>query len=204
MAPKLPAAGPSDHGAAARGPGSVFRSCSLRSRAAWAQAVTVGGYQCVDRSGQPAQGRMNDQATDDSPCSARRDKGSADSVGAAGTLHAGTAVVDPPHRSLDVGSGQAQLLRLERLPRLHPGIGGQAGLDPAGRPDAEPALPVVDQNHTPIFASPSPARPELAAVDSCSGVPGCQFLRSEWDVLELAAVDSCSGVPGCQFREVRR
>lgn len=128
-----------------------------RSGASAPQSVPVGCDQGVDGSGQPEQGRAADQQSRRLPDPAGREEGPADGLGPPGSPGAGAVALDPPNRGPGLLLGQAQLLQVERLPRFHPGIGGQAGRNPAGRSNAESALPVIDKDHAPIFASLPPA-----------------------------------------------
>ena len=66
------------------------------------------------------------------PEAAGRDERPAYGLGAPAPPCGGAGVFDPPDRGLHLRSCQARLLQLQRLPRFHPGVGGQAGLDPAG------------------------------------------------------------------------
>ena len=115
---------------------------------AWAgQAMAIGCDEPIRRAGQPAQGRVHDQQSDHPPGYACCDERPADGVGAPPAPPVRRVRFEPPDRSLSVCAGQSQLLQFQRLPRLRACVRGQAGLDPAGRPDAEAALSVIDQKH---------------------------------------------------------
>ena len=100
------------------------------SAGASGSAVAVVGDEGVDGTGNPRDGRGDDQPADDAPEASGGDQGATD--GEVATM--GTAVrVDPVGRRGDIGLGQAEVVEIERLPRRDIGPGGQTGLRPPCR-----------------------------------------------------------------------